>query len=294
MAPALIEQLVQEPDRLSLGGETRELTILFSDVRNFTSIAESYKSDPAGLTKLMNRLLSPLSRAIIERDGVIDKYIGDAIMAFWNAPISDPDHIKNACLAALDMLQSLKQLNQKEKQVNDGKETGPIRIGIGINTGIGVVGNMGSDMRFDYSVLGDAVNLASRLEGQSKLYGLSVVLGQQTAAYVSDELATLEIDRLKVKGRDDAETIFGLFGNEGLLANEKFKELQQLNDSMLRNYRSQDWETAAALIEAIKHQSDEVGINLDDYLFLYELRILEYQTNPPGQDWDGVHIAETK
>ncbi|MEP1209797.1 MAG: adenylate/guanylate cyclase domain-containing protein [Rhizobiaceae bacterium] len=294
MAPALIEQLVREPERLSLGGEDRELTMLFSDVRNFTSISEAFKSDPPGLTKLMNRILSPLSNAIIQRNGVIDKYIGDAIMAFWNAPIDDPDHPKNACRAALEMLQSLEELNQNLQSADTGETIGPIRVGIGVNTGRAVVGNMGSDMRFDYSVLGDSVNLASRLEGQSKLYGLPIILGEATAKTVMDELATLEVDRLRVKGKEQAETIFALVGDENLLADENFQELQRLNDSMLSSYRSQDWETATAALEAIKDLPISATIDLDTYLFLYETRILEYQANPPGQDWDGVYLAISK
>jgi adenylate cyclase len=296
MAPALIEQIVQEPDRLKLGGETRELTLLFSDVRDFTSIAESFKSNPEGLTRLMNQFLSPLSKAIMERNGVIDKYIGDAIMAFWNAPIDDPNHPKNACSAALEMLRALEELNQIRTQSTGENAEGipPIKIGIGINTGIGVVGNMGSDMRFDYSVLGDTVNLASRLEGQTKLYGVSIVLGQATATYVADEMATLEIDRVRVKGKQDAVSIFGLFGDKDLLANEHYQELHRLNKSMLEVYRSQDWETAKAYLELIKDQSGQAGIDIDNYLFLYEMRILEYQENPPGADWDGVYTATSK
>ena len=294
MAPSLVEQLVQEPDRLSLGGETRELTLLFSDVRNFTSIAETFKTDPAGLTKLMNRLLSPLSLAIIERNGVIDKYIGDAIMAFWNAPIDDPDHAKNACLAALDMLHSLEDLNEDQPHGRDEDTPGPIRIGIGINTGMTVVGNMGSDMRFDYSVLGDPVNLASRLEGQSKLYGVSVVLGEATASQVSGELALLELDWLKVKGKEEAEAVYGLFGGQDMLADQEFLALQASNNSMLEYYRSQNWEKASETIKSMRTQADQIEIDLDGFLFLYETRIQEYKANPPGKHWTGVYEAETK
>src|ERR1700716_4331825 len=173
LSPALIEQLALSPERLVLGGEEREMTIMFSDVRGFTTISESFKSDPQGLTALMNRFLTPLTNAILARKGTIDKYMGDAIMAFWNAPLDDKEHELNACEAALDMLERIDALN-KIREV-EAQESGitfiPINVGVGLNTGSCVVGNMGSDLRFDYSVLGDSVNLASRLEGQTKEYG---------------------------------------------------------------------------------------------------------------------------
>ena len=170
LSPALVEQLAQSPEKLVLGGEEREMTIMFSDMRGFTSISETYKNDPQGLTSLMNSFLTPLTNAILNRKGTIDKYMGDAIMAFWNAPLDDKDHELNACEAALDMLERVDALNQVREQ--EAKEEGrpfiPLNAGIGLNTGTCVVGNMGSDQRFDYSVFGDSVNLASRLEGQSK------------------------------------------------------------------------------------------------------------------------------
>ena len=165
LSPALVEQLAQSPEKLVLGGEEREMTIMFSDMRGFTSISETYKNDPQGLTALMNRFLTPLTNAILSRKGTIDKYMGDAIMAFWNAPLDDKDHELNACEAALDMLERVDELNQAREQ--EAKEEGrpfiPLNVGVGLNTGICVVGNMGSDQRFDYSVFGDSVNLASRL-----------------------------------------------------------------------------------------------------------------------------------
>ena len=165
LSPALVEQLAQSPEKLVLGGEMRTMSILFSDVRGFTTISETYKRDPQGLTQLMNRFLTPMTNAIIEHKGTIDKYMGDAIMAFWNAPIDDNDHEINACRAAIDMLARVEALNlerEAEAQIS-GQPFIPIAIGIGINTGSCIVGNMGSDLRFDYSVLGDSVNLASRL-----------------------------------------------------------------------------------------------------------------------------------
>src|SRR6201982_992233 len=177
LSPALVEQLARSPEKLVLGGEERRMTILFSDVRGFTTISEHYKHDPQGLTRLMNRFLTPLTNAIIERNGTIDKYIGNAIMAFWNAPLDDPRQEVNACEAALEMLSRAEVLNdelKREANQNGGKYM-PLRIGIGLNTGPCVVGNIGSDFRFNYSVLGDTVNVASRLESRTKDYRLSMV-----------------------------------------------------------------------------------------------------------------------
>ncbi|MBX9710834.1 MAG: adenylate/guanylate cyclase domain-containing protein, partial [Xanthobacteraceae bacterium] len=183
LSPALVEQLAQSPEKLKLGGEERDMTIMFSDVRGFTTISESFKHDPQGLTSLMNRFLTPLTNAILDRKGTIDKYMGDAIMAFWNAPLDDSVHQVNACDAALDMLDSIDYLNAERAREaeEEGKTFIPLNVGIGLNTGTCVVGNMGSNLRFDYSVLGDSVNLASRLEGQSKSYGVPIIAGSRTA-----------------------------------------------------------------------------------------------------------------
>src|ERR1700682_2855326 len=207
LSPALVEQLAQAPEKLVLGGEEREMTIMFSDVRGFTTISESFKHDPQGLTKLMNRFLTPLTNAILARTGTIDKYMGDAIMAFWNAPLDDKEHQLNACEAALDMLERIEGLNkvrQLEAQ-EDGHPYIPINVGVGLNTGTCVVGNMGSDLRFDYSVLGDSVNLASRLEGQSKEYGFPIIVGSKTALAGKDKFAILELDFIMVKGEKEPE-----------------------------------------------------------------------------------------
>src|SRR4029453_16635536 len=181
LSPARVEQLAQSPEKLVLGGEEREMTIMFSDMRGFTSISESYKNDPQGLTALMNRFLTPLTNAILDRKGTIDKYMGDAIMAFWNAPLDDSAHQINACEAALDMLERVGALNEAREL--EAKEENrpfiPLNVGVGLNTGTCVVGNMGSDMRFDYSVFGDSVTPASRLEGQSKEYGFPIILGSK-------------------------------------------------------------------------------------------------------------------
>ncbi|MCA1440848.1 adenylate/guanylate cyclase domain-containing protein [Ensifer sp. IC4062] len=210
LSPALVERLAQDPSRLKLGGERRMLSILFCDVRGFTTISEDMKDDPEGLTTLINRLLTPLSEAVLNRGGTIDKYIGDCLMAFWNAPLDDPDHAVNAVQAARDMLTALANLNAElEAEARAaGRPPKTLRIGIGINTGECIVGNMGSARRFDYSALGDAVNLASRLEGASKDYGISLLLGERTAKLAAARFPTAEIDRITVKGRSEVSPVF--------------------------------------------------------------------------------------
>jgi adenylate cyclase len=198
-----VERLARDPERLKLGGERRTLSILFCDVRGFTTIAERMKSDPEALTRLINRLLNPLSAVVIAHGGTIDKYIGDALMAFWNAPLDDPDHALHAVQAALAMNDALEALNAElaAEAGAKGEEPLRLRIGVGVNTGDCVVGNMGSDMRFDYSALGDAVNLAARLEGETKNFGVELLVGEETARHIRDHLPLAPLDRIKVKGK---------------------------------------------------------------------------------------------
>lgn len=213
LAPAVVAKLAANPSLLKLGGERRVLTILFCDVRGFTTISEALKDDPEQLTTLINRLLTPLSDIVLESGGTIDKYIGDCIMAFWNAPLDVHDHALRAVRAGLAMLQAVDVLNEQlqAEALNAGRDCPPpLRIGIGINTGSCIVGNMGSTRRFDYSVLGDSVNLASRLEGESKNYGVPLLIGETTADLVGDTIPVVELDRIKVKGRTGLSAVFAV------------------------------------------------------------------------------------
>ncbi len=294
LSPALIEQLAQSPEKLVLGGEEREMTIMFSDVRGFTSISESYKHDPQGLTALMNRFLTPLTNAILARKGTIDKYMGDAIMAFWNAPLDDKEHQLNACEAAVDMLERIEELNrQREIEAKEGCHTYiPLNVGVGLNTGTCVVGNMGSDLRFDYSVLGDSVNLASRLEGQSKEYGFPIIVGSNTALAVKDRFAILELDFIMVKGKKEPEVIYAIAGRQDTAQSGRFQRLRNLTIEMLACYRSRDWEGALAAIERGRRTDDARALDL--LYNLYETRIRGYQNNPPPDDWNGAFALLTK
>ncbi len=294
LSPALVEQLAQAPEKLVLGGEERDMTIMFSDVRGFTTISESYKHDPQGLTSLMNRFLTPLTNAILARKGTIDKYMGDAIMAFWNAPLEDKEHEIHACEAAVDMLEEIEELNkQRELEAQEGgRPYIRINVGIGLNTGSCVVGNMGSDLRFDYSVLGDTVNLASRLEGQTKEYGFPIIVGSKTALAAKDRFAILELDFIMVKGKTEPEVIYAIAGREDVMHSARFQRLRNLTIEMLACYRSRDWDGALAAIERGRKTD---GTNALEKLYdLYEARILVFQNNPPPADWNGAYALLTK
>jgi adenylate cyclase len=294
LSPALVEQLAQSPEKLVLGGEEREMTIMFSDVRGFTTISETFKNDPQGLTRLMNRFLTPLTNVILARKGTIDKYMGDAIMAFWNAPLDDKEHQLNACNAAVDMLGRIGELNKVREQ--EAKEGGPVyiplNVGVGLNTGTCVVGNMGSDLRFDYSVLGDTVNLASRLEGQTKEYGFPIIVGSKTALAVKDSFAILELDFIMVKGKKEPEVVYAIVGREDVAHSEDFQRLRNLTIEMLACYRNRDWDGALQAIERGR-KTDEAHA-LEYFYNLYEARILNYQKNPPPEDWNGAYQLLTK
>ncbi len=294
LSPTLVEQLANAPERLVLGGETRDMTILFSDVRGFTSISETFKNDPQGLTKLMNRLLTPLTNSIIDRKGTIDKYIGDAIMAFWNAPIDDPQHEIHACAAALDMLHKIDELNHEREAeaLEDNVPFLPMKIGLGINTGTCVVGNMGSDLRFDYSVLGDPVNLASRLEGQTKTYGVPIIIGSRTAEKVNGHFAALQIDLITVKGKHEPESIYALVGDSNVAASEGFKSITGLTREMLGCYRDRDWSGAENALQRAKQAEQTFG--LAGVFELYQSRIEAFRITPPPPSWDGVFAFDTK
>ena len=231
MAPALVEDLARHPEKLKLGGESRVLSVMFCDVRGFTGISE--QMGPVELTTFMNRFLTPMTEVILRHKGTIDKYIGDCIMAFWNAPIEDVHHARNAADSALAMQKALLLLNRERQQEAEKSNRAfiPIRIGIGINTGECCVGNMGSEQRFSFSALGDEVNLASRLESLSKYYGVDVLLADGTAQELSS-LALLEVDLLRVWGKQKARRIYALLGDETLAAGEHFKKLVQLHADM--------------------------------------------------------------
>jgi adenylate cyclase len=294
LSPDMVESLARNPKGLHLGGETRALTVLFSDIRGFTSIAEGFKSNPQGLTQLINNsFLSPMTDLIMERRGTIDKYMGDCVMAFWNAPLDNPAHADDACESALAMVRELERINRDIREAHGG--TVPeIKIGIGINTGDCVVGNMGSNRRFAYTAIGDAVNLASRLEGQTKTYHADIIMGNETRKALG-EWAIIELDYIAVKGKLEAEGIYALVGDRAFSQTPEFRRLAAQHEALLRSYRNQDWSSATAVLGRCRRSGIKLpGADLPALYDLYESRIAYFQEHPPGPSWDTVFVAETK
>ena len=279
LSPDLVAQLQRQPELLQLGGTEQELSIMFTDVRGFTTISEHYGKDVQGLTKIMNRYMTAMTKAILENRGTLDKYIGDAQMAFWNAPVDNPQHAKDAVSTAFTMLKSLEEFNDEVT-----KEGIPaFGMGLGINTDTVVVGNMGSDQRFDYTCLGDGVNLASRLEGQSKPYGVKIVIGPKTAQYIKDQYQIAELDLLAVKGKTEPARIFTVFPFHDPLGETQHMKFLEL-------YRQGHWEVSANYANDLKQAWRG---EMNQYYDMMIERINEYKENPPA-NWDGVYRATSK
>ena len=284
MAPALVERLAEDPGHLKLGGEMRELTLLFCDIRGFTSISE--RLDAEELTALINRFLTPMTDLILEREGTIDKYMGDCIMAFWNAPLDVEDHRGHGLRSALAMRRRLVTLNADLalEAATSGEEPIELGIGIGLNAGIACVGNMGSDQRFDYSALGDTVNLASRLEGQCKTYGVEIVVSEETLDNTEAFMA-LELDLITVKGKTEPIRVFTVIGEPEVAETAEFKALAAKHAAMIIAYRGQQWETARTLVAECRPLAEPYKIpGLYD---LYDERLDQFEREPPPADWDG-------
>ncbi len=295
LAPAVVEQVAADPAKLVLGGEQRDMTLLFCDIRGFTTISELF--DAHGLTRLINKFLTPMTDIILARQGAIDKYMGDCIMAYWNAPLDDPDHARHACASALAMHERLGSLNdQLEAEAKaENRRHVPIKIGIGLNSGPVVVGNVGSDQFFGYSSLGDNVNLASRLEGQSKGYGVIIVIGENTQQR-APEFASLELDLIKVKGKTEAVRIYTLAGTPEVAASDEFKTFKAEHDAGLAAYRNQRWDEAKRHFAACHARCEAMNDrwHIAHYYEIFTERVAEYEQNPPGANWDGVYVATSK
>jgi len=277
----LVEEMAEHPESVSMEGESREMTILFSDVRGFTTISEGL--DPKELTLLMNEFLTPLSRVVYKHRGTIDKYMGDCIMAFWGAPLPDTAHARNAILAGIEMQETLKALQPHFRE----RGWPEIHVGVGINTGRVSVGNMGSEVRVAYTVMGDAVNLASRLEGITKQYGVDIIVGENTRNTVTD-FTYRELDHVRVKGKDKPVAIYEPVG----LATEVDKALQdeiKLFHEVRRLYLRQNWEQAELQLMNLQRMSPDTALYR-----IYAERVAYFRKNPPAADWDGVFVFQTK
>ena len=291
LSPDVVEQIARNPDLLQLGGEMREITVMFTDIRGFTTISEQF--DPPGLTRFMNRFLTPMTDLILGSKGTIDKYMGDAIMAFWNAPLAVEGHAAYACRTALAMQQRLRTLDGewKAEAVREGRDHMPVVIGIGLNTGGASVGNFGSTQRFTYSCLGDEVNLASRLEGQCKTYVVDTIIGSNTAAQASD-FAMIELDLIIVKGKTEPERIFALLGDAQVAKLPSHLALAECQAAFLARYRAGNFGEALGMLEACQAAAETAGWK-QGYYSMMRARIVDLIDHSPV-DWTGVYVAKEK
>lgn len=283
--PAVVNELVANPEKAKLGGDRRELTVFFADIANFTSISEQYHEKPEKLVEILNEYLDEMTRIILKYDGTLDKYEGDAIMAFWGAPLSQPDHALRACMAALEMQRRLTML--RPKWVKEHKPL--IETRIGINTGVMIVGNMGGRDRFDYTVIGDSVNLASRLEGANKQYQSKIMISEFTYQHVKDAVVVRELDLIQVKGKTAPVKVYEVLGPKAMEMTEQQRQALTLYHEGLQLYRQRQWDEAIAYMEQT--------LSLDNTCFvarLYIERAQLYKLTPPPSDWNGVFVMTMK
>ena len=279
--PDLVREMSRDPENYSLASQKRELSVLFTDIRGFTSISEGLDADE--LSQLMDEYLTPMTRIVHETEGTIDKYIGDAVMAFWGAPVFHPHHADLAVTAGMRMLKALEELNVSFQ----AKGWPEVKIGVGVNTGMMSVGNMGSKFRRAYTVLGDAVNLGSRLEGITKQYGVAFLVSEETA-HSAGRFHYREIDRVRVKGKAKPVTILEPLGLEEEMTEEQLERERQFGHFLFL-YRSQSWDAAEEMLRRLLEAEPKC------YLYhLYLQRIAHFREAPPEPNWDGVFTHETK
>lgn len=289
LSPELVRQIAADPGRLELGGEERDMTVLMADIRGFSRIAERYT--PRQVIDFLVAFLTPMSAILLARKATLDKYIGDAVLAFWNAPLDDPEHPQNAARAALEMVRKVAELNRTMAAQTAIPWPGEVKIGVGLNTGLCCVGNMGSAERLSYTLIGDTVNVASRLEGLTKLYGVPIAVGEALAARLPG-FALLELDRVRVVGRDQPATPSALLGDEMLATDSQFLALRDAHARMLAAYRAQDWDEAQRLL--VENTPHYAALGISGLPALYAARLTTLRANPPGAGWDGVYTATEK
>jgi adenylate cyclase len=280
-----VNELVANPEKAKLGGDRRELTVFFSDIASFTTISEQFQDKPEGLVELLNEYLDEMTAIILKHEGTLDKYEGDAIMAFWGAPIPQKDHALRTCLASLEMQKRLSQLRPKWKK--EGKPALEVRIGV--NTGVMIVGNMGGKDRFDYTVIGDSVNLASRLEGANKQYGSHIMISDFTYQEIKSDVAVRELDLIQVKGKSEPIRVWELLGLANMPTTDNQKQSLELYHEGIKLYRARSWEEAIAYFQQAKQLDPACRV-----AEIYEQRAGLYQLNPPPAEWNGVFVMTTK
>jgi len=279
--PELVEEMSKKMQDINLDGEMREMSVLFSDVRGFTSISEEL--GPKELTTYINAFLTPITKVIHDNRGTIDKYMGDAVMAFWGAPLKDEQHALHSLTAAVDIVNRMKTLREEFSE----KQWPEIYVGVGVNTGVMNVGNKGSEFRVDYTILGDSVNLGSRLEGLTKFYSVDIITSEYTKYHVP-EFAYRELDRVRVKGKDKPVTIYEPLGLLENISKDERKLIRQFHIG-IKQFRAQHWDAAEREIFSLNQLDPERKIYQ-----IYLDRIMNYRNSPPAKDWDGSFTHTTK
>ncbi|GJQ20239.1 MAG: adenylate/guanylate cyclase domain-containing protein [Bacteroidia bacterium] len=285
ISAAVVNELVNNPEKAKLGGDRRELTVFFSDIAGFTTISEQFHNRPEGLVELLNEYLDEMTSIVLKYGGTLDKYEGDAIMAFWGAPIPQKDHALRTCVAALEMQKRLAALRPKWKK--DGRP--PLEVRCGINTGVMIVGNMGGKDRFDYTVIGDSVNLASRLEGANKQYGSNIMISDMTYQHVKDKVIVRELDLIQVKGKTEPVKVWELLGTSDMQMTPQQKEALEIYTQGLELYRARNWQEAIGYFNQAHTLDPQCHVAT-----IYAQRAELYQLNPPPDDWNGVFVMTTK
>jgi adenylate cyclase len=289
LSPEMVKRITDDPSRLELGGEVREMTVLFCDIRGFSHMSE--EMGPQEIIRFLIAFLTPMADLLLARHATIDKYIGDAILAFWNAPLDDPHQYENAARAALDMVARLERLNAEMPERPGASWPGIVEIGIGLNAGPCCVGNMGSAQRLSYSLIGDTVNLASRIEGLTKAYGVRILMGEELAGHLPG-FATVEVDRVRVVGRERPATVHALLGDEALAGSDAFTAFAARHAELLAAYRDRRWDAAEERAAANREAAADYGLAaLYEH---YRQSIQACREHAPAEGWDGVTIAATK
>jgi len=289
LSPEMVRQIAADPGKLELGGEERDMSVLMCDIRGFSRISEHLK--PREVIDFLIEFLTPMSDILLARRATLDKYIGDAILAFWNAPLDDPDHHANAARAALEMIARTDELNRTMPGCKGVIWPAEIDIGIGLNSGLCCVGNMGTRQHLSYSLIGDTVNVASRLEGLTKQYGVPIIVGDTLAEQLAG-FALIELDCVRLVGRDEPESVFALLGDETVRGEAGFAALAATHAAMLAAYRTQQWDKAEAALVAGKGEYD--AYTLSGLHALFSQRIATLHDQPPDAGWDGVFQVTQK
>jgi len=286
LAPAAMAAVTRQPELLNLAGEARTMSYLVCGIRRYAQLAESFADEPEGLRRLTRRALSALSDAVLDYHGAIDRITPGGLTAFFNAPLDDPEHAVHACECALAMTRALEAVNKalEQERRSDGSPFAPIEVGIGVNTGVGVVGDFGTDARPEYTVAGRAARLAQEIENASTKYGPAVIVADSTRKLAERNFAFLEVDTVMTENAADPVKLYALLGNPLLRASPKFRALATFHDHIFEAYRAGEWAKARALIDQCRALSGASPLLYD----LYQARIAYYEANPPGENWNGA------